>query len=75
MTHRRKEKNFKNKKKMRKRKLYYECEKTDHFVRNYRNESVMSQRQLNVTLKKIFETDDMKKIIDETAIQKVSSND
>ena len=40
MTHRRKEKNSKNKKK----KLCYECEKTDHFVKNCRNENVMSQR-------------------------------
>ena len=68
MTHRSREKNLKNKKNEKKKKLCYECEKTDHFVRNCRNESVMSQRQLNITLKKIFETDDLKKAVNETVI-------
>ena len=75
MTHRRKEKNLKNKKENKKKKLYYECEKADHFVRNCRNESVMLQRQLTVMLKRIFETDDMKEVVSETIIQKISSND
>ena len=75
MTHRRKEKNLKSKKKSKRKKLCYECEKTGHFVRNCRNESVMSQRQLNVMLKKIFETDDMKKTVNETITQKINSND
>ena len=66
MTHGRKERNLKNKKENKKKKLCYECEKTDHFVKNCRNESVMSQRQVNVILKKIFETDDMKKVVNET---------
>ena len=52
MTHRRKEKNFKNKKESKRKKLCYEYEKARHFVRNCRNESVMFQQQLNVTLKK-----------------------
>ena len=42
ITHRRKEKNFKDKKKSKKKKLCYECEKADHFIKNCRNESVMS---------------------------------
>ena len=75
MTHQRKEKNFKNKKRNEEKKLCYKCEKTDHFVRNCRNESVMFQQQLNITLKRISETDNMKKTVDETAIQKISSND
>ena len=66
MTHRRKEKNFKNKKENNRKKLCYECEKTDHFVKNFRNENVMSQRQLNITLKKIFKINDMKKAVNET---------
>ena len=66
MTHRCKKKNLKNKKESKKKKLCYECEKTGHFVRNCRNESVISQRQLNVTLKKIFKIDNMKKIVNET---------
>ena len=74
MTHRRKKKNLKNKKNDKEKKLYYECEKTDHFVTNCCNESVMSQRQLNVTLKKISEIDNMKKIVNKTVIQKISSN-
>ena len=74
MTHRRRKKNPKNKKKDKEKKLCYECEKTDHFVKNCRNENVMFQQQLNVTLKKIFETDDMKKAVNETVIQKISSN-
>ena len=44
ITHRHKKKNFKNKKKRKEKKLYYECEKTDHFVRNCRNENMMPQR-------------------------------
>ena len=75
MIHQRKEKNFKKKKESKEKKLCYECEKTDYFVKNCRNESVMSQRQLNVTLKKISEIDDMKKIVSETVIQKINSND
>ena len=75
MTHRRKRKNFKNKKNDKEKKLYYECEKTGHFVKNCRNENVMSQRQLNVTLKKIFEIDDMKEAVNETITQKINSND
>ena len=75
MTHRNKKKNLKNKKNEKKKKLCYECEKTDHFVRNCRNESVMSQRQLNVTLKRIFETNDLKKAVNETVIQKINSDD
>ena len=55
--------------------MCYECKKTDHFVRNYRNESVIFQRQLNVTLKKIFETNDLKKAVNETIIQKINSDD
>ena len=75
MTHRNKEKNLKSKKNEKKKKLYYKCEKTDHFVRNCRNESVMSQRQLNITLKRIFKTDDLKKAVNETVIQKINLND
>ena len=59
MTQQRKEKNFKNKKES-KEKLYYECEKTDHFVRNCCNENVIFRRQLNVTLKRISEIDNTK---------------
>ena len=55
--------------------MYYECEKANHFVKNYCNESVMFQRQLNVTLKKISKTDNMKKTVNETVIQKINSND
>ena len=75
MIHRRKEKNSKNKKTNEEKKLCYECKKTDHFVRNCRNKSVMSQRQLNVTLKEISEIDDMKKTDCKTVIQKINSND
>ena len=74
MTHRSKEKNLKNKKNEKEKKLCYECKKTDHFVRNCRNKSVMSQRQLNVTLKKISETDDLKKTVNKTIIQKINSD-
>ena len=35
----------------------------------------MSQQQLNVILKKKIEIDDMKKVVNETAIQKINSND
>ena len=66
ITHRRKKKNFKSKKKSKKEKLCYECEKTDHFVKNCCNENMMFQRQLNITLKKIFKTDDMKEAVNET---------
>ena len=55
--------------------MCYECEKTDHFVRNCRNESVMLQRQLNVTLKRVFETDDTKKTDNKIKTLKISSND
>ena len=75
MTHRRRGKNSKSKKKDKKEKLCYECEKTGHFVRNCRNENVMPQRQLNVTLKKISETDDVKKAVNETITQEINSND
>ena len=75
MTHHRKKKNFKDKKENKEKKLCYECEKTDHFVKYDRNENIMSQRQLNVTLKKISKTDDMKKAVNETVIQKINSND
>ena len=44
MIHRRKEKNSKNKKKSKEKKLCYKCERTDYFVRNYRNENVMSRQ-------------------------------
>ena len=44
MTHRCKEKDSKNKKENKEKKLYYKCEKIDHFVKNCRNENVMSQR-------------------------------
>ena len=74
MTHRCKEKNSKNKKKSKEKKLCYECKKTDHFIRNCRNESVMPQRQLNVMLKKTFKIDNMKKTIDGTVIQEINSN-
>ena len=75
MTHWSRKKNFKSKKNEKEKKLCYECEKTDHFVRNCRNESVMSQRQLNVTLKKISETNDLKKVVNKTIIQKINSDD
>ena len=55
--------------------MCYKCEKTDHFVRNCRNESVISQRQLNVTLKKISETNDLKKVVNKTVIQEINSDD
>ena len=74
MTHRRRRKNLKSKKKDKKKKLCYECEKTNYFVKNCRNESVMLQQQLNVTLKKTSETDDMKKAVNETVIQKINSD-
>ena len=75
MTHRRKGKNFKSKKESKEKKLCYECEKTDHFIKNCRNENVMPQRQLNVTLKKISETDNMKKTVNEAVTQKINSDD
>ena len=70
----RKEKNFKNKKEN-KEKLCYEYEKTDHFVRNCRNENVMLRRQLNVTLKRVSETDDTEKTDNKIKTLKISSND
>ena len=75
MTHRRRRKNSKNKKKGKEKKLCYECEKTGHFVRNCRNESVMPQQQLNVTLKRISETDNTEKTDNKTETLKISSND
>ena len=54
--------------------MCYKCEKTNHFVRNCRNESVMPQQQLNVTLKKIFKIDNMKEAVNETVIQKINLN-
>ena len=65
--HWRKRKNFKNKKES-KKKLCYECEKICHFVKNCHNENVMFQEQLNVTWNKIFETDDIKKVVNKTVI-------
>ena len=35
----------------------------------------MFQRQLNVTLKKIFKINDLKKVVNETIIQKINLND
>ena len=55
--------------------MCYECEKTDHFIKNYYDESVMSRRQLNVTLKRIFETEDTKNILNKVRILKINSND
>ena len=74
ITQQRKGKNSKNKKKS-KEKLCYECEKTDHFVRNCRNENVMLRRQLNVTLKRISETDDTEETDNKIKTLKISSND
>ena len=73
MIQQRKEKNFKNKKN--KEKLCYECEKTNHFVQNYRNESVMSRRQLNITLKRISEIDNTEKTDNKTETLKINSDD
>ena len=36
---------------------------------------MISQRQLNITLKKVFEIDDTKNTINETATLKTDSND
>ena len=74
MTQQRKRKNSKSKRRN-KKKLCYECEKTDHFVRNCRNESVMSRRQLNITLKRVSETDDTEKTDNKIKTLKISSND
>ena len=74
MTHQRKKKNFKNKKESKEKKLCYKCERINYFVRNCRNESVMFQQQLNVTLKKISEINDMKKTVNETVTQKINLN-
>ena len=74
MTYWRKKKNSKSKKERKEKKLYYECEKTDHFVRNCRNENAMPQWQLNITFLKIFETDDIKEAVNETVTQKISSD-
>ena len=63
MTHQRRKKNSKSKKKDKEKKLCYECEKTGHFVKNCRNESVMSQRQLNVTLKKYLKLMTQRRLI------------
>ena len=68
MAHRHKKKNFKNKEKSKEKKLYYEYKKTYHFIKNCCNENVMSQRQLNIILKKIFKIDNMKKTVNETLI-------
>ena len=75
MTHRRKEKNLKSKKESKRKKLCYECKKTGHFVKDCRNKNMMFQRQLNITLNKISEIDNMKKAVNETITQKINSND
>ena len=53
-TKRRKEKNLK-KKQNNKTKACYTCEKINHFARDCRFKKLMSQRQINVTLKKELE--------------------
>ena len=48
-----KEKNFKIKRNnMKKDKTCYSCDKSSHFVKNYRSRIMMPQRQINVMLKK-----------------------
>ena len=75
MTHRRKKKNSKNKKKNKEKKLCYKCKKINYFVKNCYNENIMARQQLNIMLKKIFETDNIKKTVNKTVIQKINSND
>ena len=51
-----KEKNFKIKRNnMKKDKTCYTCDKSSHFVKNYRSRKMMLQRQINVMLKKILD--------------------
>lgn len=69
---RRKEKNFKSKQV--RKKLCYECNKEDYFVRNCKNENMMFRRQFNVTLKKIFEIKKSKKTNDKTKTLKINLN-
>ena len=40
---------------MKKNKTCYSCDKLSHFVKNCRSRGMMSQRQINVTLKKKFD--------------------
>ena len=55
-TQQRKSKKFKNKQQNNKKnKKCYECDKLNHFARNCRFKGLISQRQINATLKKISE--------------------
>ena len=57
-----KRKSFRNKQQNNKNsKKCYACDKSNHFVRNCRLKILMSQRQINVTLKIIFEIDKKRK--------------
>ena len=55
--------------------MCYECEKTDHSVKNCRNKNVMFRRQLNITLKKVFEIDNKNNTVNKTEILKIRSKD
>ena len=50
---------------MKKIKTCYSCDKSSYFVKDYRSREMMSRRQINVMLKKIF---------DEWNTQKIDSN-
>ena len=77
-TQRRKEKNSKEKQNN-KNKTCYSCDKINHFSKDCRSKKLMSQRQINATLRKELEIEtNWKKVVNIknfTNISKVNSND
>ena len=76
---RKKNKSLRNKQQDNKNsKKCYACDKSNHFVRDCRSKKLMSQRQINATLKIVFETEkNWKKAVylESTEISKNNSND
>ena len=54
--------------------MYYKNDKKDYFVKNCRSKNMIFCKQLNVTLIKIFEIKQLKKINDEAEILKINFN-
>ena len=72
-----KEKNLKAKQNnMKKNKTCYSCDKSSHFVKNYRSRIMMPQRQINVMLKKKLDEWNTQNIdFDNSKITKIITND
>ena len=74
-TQRMKKKSFRNKQQSnRNNKKYYACDKSNHFVRNCRSKKLIFQRQINATLKMMFEIDKFRKKIVYSKYTKNSKN-